>query len=359
MIFVILNLVSKMRYNVTGHTIASMPKSSVTIRDVAARAGVSHQTVSRVINGAKRVSPETRKKVEQVIAELGYHPNALAREMSLGRSHTFACLSPNITDYTLASIIEGATNAAYRHGYYLMSASAPDKATFANLVDELVASRRTEGMLVINPYADGRYNHIPTNVPVVFVGARPRVSNISSVALDDQNAGQIATQHLLDLGHHRIALLTGPLVEDCSQDRQIGYESALQAAGLSLDPSLILEGDWSATSGYEAVHRWLENGVSFTALFAQNDRMAVGAIRALQESGLRVPQDVSVIGFDDMPLASYFIPPLTTMRQNTLTIGIEAAQLLIQEVEHLTEMRRQLRIAAELVVRGSTARLQP
>lgn len=350
-----------MCYNVTGHVTGhiwvSMPKPSVTIRDVAARAGVSHQTVSRVINGVERVSPKTREKVERAIAELGYRPNALAREMSLGRTHAFACLSPNLTDYTLASIIEGATSEAYRHGYYLMSASAPDEATFSNLVDELVASRRTEGMLVINPYADGRHNHIPTNVPVVFVGARPRVSNISSVALDDQNAGQTATQHLLDMGHRRIALLTGPLVEDCSRDRQIGYELALRAADLSLDPSLILEGDWSATSGHKAIRRWLESGVSFTALFAQNDRMAVGAIRALQEAGLRVPKDVSVIGFDDMPLASYFIPPLTTMRQNMLAIGIEAAQLLIQEVEHSTEERRQIRIAAELIVRESTARL--
>jgi len=334
-----------------------MPKSSkATIRDVAVRAGVSHQTVSRVINGVERVSPATRQKVEQAIAELGYRPNALAREMALGRAHTLACLSPNLTDYTLASIIEGATSEAYRHGYYLMSASAPEEVTFATLVDELVASRRTEGLIVINPYIDTRYQHVPANVPVVFVGARPRANAISSVMLDDEGAGRMATQHLLDLGHRRIALLTGPLAEDCSCDRQTGYESALRAAGLTLDPDLILEGDWSASSGYSAIRHWLNSGISFTALFAQNDRMAVGAMHALQEAGLHVPQDVSVIGFDDMPLASYFAPPLTTMRQDMLAIGMEAARLLIQGIEHPAKERSIVRIAAELVVRGSTAK---
>jgi DNA-binding LacI/PurR family transcriptional regulator len=334
-----------------------MPKTSkATIRDVAARAGVSHQTVSRVINGVERVSPETRQKVEQAIAELDYRPNALAREMALGRAHTLACLSPNLTDYTLASIIEGATGEAYRHGYYLISASAPEESTFANLVDELVASRRTEGLIVINPYIDARYQHVPTNVPLVFVGSRPRGGAIRSVTLDDKGAGRIATQHLLELGHRRIALLTGPLAEDCSRDRQAGYESALQEAGLNPDPDLILEGDWSATSGYNAIRRWLDSGASFTALFAQNDRMAVGAIHALQEAGLHVPQDVSVIGFDDMPLASYFAPPLTTMRQDMLAIGVEAARLLIQGIEQPTKERPHVQIAAELVVRGSTAK---
>lgn len=335
-----------------------MTKStSITIRDVAARAGVSHQTVSRVINGNERVSPETRQKVEVAIAQLGYRPNAIAREMALGRPHTFACLSPNLTDYTLASIIEGAANEAYRHGYYLMSASAPDETTFADLIDQLVATRRTSGLMVINPYSDERHKYVPAKVPTVFIGARPRVGAINSVALDDENAGRAATQHLLMLGHRRIAHLTGPLTEDCSQDRRQGYQSALEEAGIQPDPSLILEGDWSATSGYTAVHEWLKVGVSFSALFAQNDRMAVGAIRALQEAGLRVPEDVSVIGFDDMPLASYFSPPLTTMRQNMLAIGSEAARLLIAALAGTGGSNTHVRIPAELIVRGSTCAL--
>ncbi|MBN2385458.1 MAG: LacI family DNA-binding transcriptional regulator [Anaerolineales bacterium] len=329
--------------------------AGITIREVAARAGVSHQTVSRVINGNERVSPETRRKVEAAIAELGYQPNAMARDMALGRPHTFACLSPNLTDYTFASIIEGATVQAHQKGFYVMSASAPDDDTFTMLIEQLVSSRRTEGLIVINPYADGRHTHVPQNVPTVLVGARPRAGGINSVALDDEGAGRIATRHLIDLGHRRIAMLTGPLVEDCSQDRQDGYEACLRAAGLEPDPALISEGDWTATSGFNAVRRWLELGVPFTALFAQNDRMAIGAIRALHEAGLRVPDDISVVGFDDMPLASYFYPSLTTVRQDMLAIGAEAARLLIDAVENPGAACQHLRMTVELVVRESTS----
>ncbi len=327
-----------------------------TIRDVAVSAGVSHQTVSRVINNDKRVSPATWQKVEAAIAKLGYRPNAIARGMALGRSHTFACLSPNLTDYTFASIIEGAAKEAYLHGYSLMIASAPNDDTFTVMIDELVTSGRTEGLIVLNPYADGRHARIPASVPTVFVGTRPREGAIDSVALADEAAGQLATEHLLGLGHQRIALLTGPMEEDCSQDRQVGYCSRLQAAGLKMDASLVRAGDWSAPSGYTAVKHWLEQKIDFTAIFAQNDRMAIGAIHALQEAGLRVPQDVSVVGLDDMPLASYFDPPLTTLRQDTFGIGVAATRLLVQAVENPGAPRQHLSMPVELVVRGSTQR---
>jgi len=328
--------------------------SGVTIRDVASHAGVSHQTVSRVINGSERVRAETRQRVQAAIQALGYRPNASARFLATGRPLTFACLAPDLTDYTFASIIEGATTEARQHGYFMISASAPDDATFSDLLEQLIASRRAEGLIVINPYADGRHARVPQDVPAVFVGARPRQSTIDSVALDNEAAGRMATQHLLDLGHRRIAHITGPLEEDCSQDRQAGYEQALNACGLNIDPQLVLEGDWSATSGYEAVCQWLEDHVDFSAIFAQNDRMAVGAIRALREAGIRVPEDVSVIGCDDMPLASYFDPPLTTMRQDMLGIGRQAVRLLITAVENPGSERQHLRLPVELIIRRST-----
>jgi len=328
--------------------------SGVTIRDVASHAGVSHQTVSRVINGSERVRAETRQRVQAAIQALGYRPNASARFLATGRPLTFACLAPDLTDYTFASIIEGATTEARQHGYFMISASAPDDATFSDLLEQLIASRRAEGLIVINPYADGRHARVPQDVPAVFVGARPRQSTIDSVALDNEAVGRMATQHLLDLGHRRIAHITGPLEEDCSQDRQAGYEQALNACGLNIDPQLVLEGDWSATSGYEAVCQWLEDHVDFSAIFAQNDRMAVGAIRALREAGIRVPEDVSVIGCDDMPLASYFDPPLTTMRQDMLGIGRQAVRLLITAVENPGSERQHLRLPVELIIRRST-----
>ncbi len=328
--------------------------SMVTIRDVAALAGVSHQTVSRVINGNDRVSSRTRQKVEAAISDLEYQPNAIARDMALGRSHTFACLSPNLTDYTLASIIEGAAAEAFQHGYYLITASAPDDETFSALIDQLISSRRAAGLIVLNPYADGRHAHIPKNVPAVFVGARPRDNPISSVALDDETAGRTAAQHLIDLGHRQIATLTGPIEEDCAQDRLAGYRQALQSAGLQSNTKLIKEGDWSATAGYFAAHQWIKEKASFTALFAQNDRMAVGAIHALRELGKRVPEDVSVIGFDDMPLASYFDPPLTTMRQDMYGIGKQAAELMVHTVKGIHRPPQHLKLPAKLIIRQST-----
>ena len=334
-----------------------MTSSHITIRDVAQRAGVSYQTVSRVINGSERVSPETKARVETAIAELGYRPNAIARSMSNGNSHTLTCLSPNLTDYTFASLIEGAEKEARQAGYFFISASAPDIATFSLLVDELIASRRTEGIMVINPFIDDRFSLIPANVPTVLLGTRPRMDHLNTVALDEEAAGRDATQHLIDLGHRSIALITGPLCEDCSQDRRIGYEAALRQSGINADPAKVLEGDWSATSGYQAVQQFLKKNIHFTALFAQNDRMAVGAIRALREAGLSVPQDISIIGFDDMPLASYFDPALTTMRQDTFAMGHEAARLLIKALEQPESPETHICVPAELVIRSSTARL--
>ena len=332
-----------------------MKNNRITIRDVAARAGVSHQTVSRVINKSERVNEKTRVKVDAAIEELGYQPNAIARYMAKGSTRTLACFSPNLTDYTYASIIEGAEYEARQAGYFLMTASAPNPETFTTLVSQLIASRRTEGLLLINPYVDDRYNQIPQDSPVVYVGARSSQSSMDSVFLDDEEAGRIATQHLVDLGHAQIALITGPMEEDCSCDRLNGYKSILLSAGIEANSALIKEGDWSASTGYQAVQELFADGVNFSAIFAQNDRMAVGAIKALKENGCQIPEDVSVVGFDDMPLASYYDTPLTTIRQDTFRMGREAAKLLIRAIETPEKQRRDYPMPVELVLRKSTA----
>ncbi|NJN54825.1 MAG: LacI family transcriptional regulator [Anaerolineae bacterium] len=331
-----------------------MPRSDVTIRDVAHHAGVSHQTVSRVINDSERVSPETRARVEAAIATLDYRPNAIARYMARGRTATLACIAPNLTDYTFASIIDAAATAVREHGYFLLSASAPDEETFQGLIDELVTSHRVEGLLVINPFADGRYQLLPATFPTVFAGARPREEAANSVALDDVAAAKLATEHLLSLGHTQIGMITGPMVEDCAQDRYLGFEQVLQAAGLILDPALVREGNWQPTSGYEAFMHWQKQGQTPTAVFAQNDQMALGVLRAARDCGLQIPAQLSIIGVDDIPLASHFAPPLTTLRQEFARIGREAAQLLIQVVEQPDRAKEHLQIEAELIVRRST-----
>jgi DNA-binding LacI/PurR family transcriptional regulator len=331
-----------------------MTSSRPTIRDVARLAGVSHQTVSRVINDSADVTPETRERVEAAIQELDYRPSAIARSMARGETYTLACISPNLTDYTFASIIEGAEQEARNQGYFLLSSSASDPESFKELLEELVGHRRVDGLIVINPYADSRHQYIPENFPLVFVGAYSRDRSVCSVSLDDEKVAFDAMQHLLSLGHTKIAMITGPMEEDCSCDRANGYRRVLEGAGIPVDEDKIIEGDWSATSGQVALHSLFEQGQAPTAVFAQNDRMAMGVLRAARELGLNVPGDLAVIGVDDMPLSSYFDPPLTTMRQDMPRIGQEATKILLDIIQKNEQHHCTIRLPAELVIRQST-----
>ncbi|MGE5602401.1 MAG: LacI family DNA-binding transcriptional regulator [Nitrososphaerales archaeon] len=332
-----------------------------TLRDVAALAGVSHQTVSRVVNHVPGVTPETRSVVEQAIARLGFRPHAIARSMAEGRTRTLACLAPNLTDFTYASSIEGAEIVARQRGYFLLSASygtdsGGSDQQFEALIDALVGPRRVDGLIVISPNVDLPVSLLPADFPVVLMGGCPRADVANLVYLDNRGDAGLATTHLLQLGHTRIGQITGPLREDCSQERDAGYQQALGRAGIAHESALTVEGDWSATSGYEAFRSLLNWAPDITAVVVQNDRMAVGVIRAARDAGLAVPADLSVIGFDDMPLASYFDPPLTTMRQDTFAIGRTCAERLIAILDGSEPAQPPVRLTSELVTRGSTAR---
>jgi DNA-binding LacI/PurR family transcriptional regulator len=333
-------------------------KSRPTIKDVAARAGVSRQTVSRVINDKGEVSAETRARVLVAIEELGYRPSAVARSMVAGRTCMLGCISPNLTDYTFACIIESAQAEARRQGYFILTGSAPTEADVEPLLEEMLL-RRVDGLLVINPHADDRYHHflplVEKGMAVVYLNNTPQAEPVSSVRCDDHEGGYQATHYLIALGHTAIATLVGPDNEECTFDRLAGYRQALAQAGLDFDPALTASGDWSATSGYQATLRLLGAGRSFSAIFAQNDRMAVGAIRALREVGHPVPDDVSVIGFDDIPLASYFDPPLTTFRQPMEESGRRAARLLIETIQNPDRPPEQVLTHARLIERASCA----
>ena len=331
-----------------------MSRSRPTIRDVALEAGVSHQTVSRVINGSTDVLPETRARVEAAIQSLGFRPNAIARSMAQGRTNTLACISPNLTDYTFSSIIEGAELEARQLGYFLLSSSAADAEAFQALVNELVGHRRIDGLIVINPYIDERYKSVPEDFPMVFVGARSRDMSVCSVSLDDEKVAYDATKHLIELGHKQIAMITGPMLEDCSCDRSDGFIRALKEAGLTVDLSMIIEGNWSATSGQDALLSLAEQGRLPTAIFAQNDRMALGVLHTARDMGLKIPEQLAVIGVDDMPLSSYFDPPLTTMHQEMPRIGLEASRMLVRAINKSAEPCAQMKLNAQLVVRQST-----
>lgn len=335
-----------------------MARSRVTIKDVAVRADVSHQTVSRVINNKEHVNPHTRSRVEKVIKELGYRPSAIARSMVKGHTFTLGCISPNLTDYIFANMIESAQAEARRQGFFILTGSAPTIDDVRPLLDEML-NRRVDGLLVLNPRDDERYHYllplVQEGLPIVYLKNSPIDEAVSSVVCDDNNGGYQAVNYLVKLGHTSIATILGLENEECTLDRLAGYRQALQEAGITPDKKLIAVGDWTARSGEQAVRQLLKTKRTFSAIFAQNDRMAVGAIRALQEAGLRVPQNISVIGYDNIPLVSYFTPPLTTIQQPMSEFGRHGARLLIRAVQIPQSKPKQMRLNARLIERSSCA----
>jgi LacI family transcriptional regulator len=251
----------------------------ITIADVARKAGVSKQTVSRVINDKPDVAQQTREHIKAIIKSMGYSPDPIARSMK-GSTHTLGCITPNLSDFNFSSIVQAAQTEARSNGFLDFSRVAPhQRLMYCPLLNEMMA-RRVDGFLVINPRNDQRYRHflplIEAKVPIVYIKNSPKEEPVSAVCLDDFTGGLIATQYLVSLGHTSIVTILGPENEECTLDRLAGYQKGLSDAALQYDQRLILQGDWTAESGKSAVKKLLDYQVSFTAIFAQNDRMALG-----------------------------------------------------------------------------------
>jgi len=333
-------------------------KNRVTLHDVAALAGVSHQTVSRVINNSDHVRPETRKRVEDAILELDYRPNAIARSMVRGSTHTLGCISPNLTDPVFANIIEGAQAEARRQGYFLLVGSASSVEDVQPLLDELL-NRCVDGLLILNARDDERYQLllplIGNGTPMVYIKNSPDGERVSSVRCDDIQGGYLATKHLIDLGHKKIGLILGRHNEQCTHERLEGYKKALQEASLPFRESLLIQGNWSSRSGTQAVEKLLEDADQFSAVFAMNDRMAAGALRGLRGAGYRVPEDYSLVGYDNVPLSELIDPPLSTVHQPLEEFGRQAAQIVIQSIRSGKKSSPVERcITPELIARNSS-----
>jgi LacI family transcriptional regulator len=318
---------------------ASVRRTS--IKEVAALAQVSTQTVSRVLNDRPDVAPETRQRVRQVIAELGYQPSAIARSLVSRRTHTLGFITADYTDPFFISVIAGAAAEARRHGYYVMLGT-----TERNLEDEpeyirLLTERQVEGILFARPSTEPDDRHLVgllrAGVPVVTTAYHVPGEPLTVVDVDNVDGAAQATRCLVKSGHRRVAMITGPAGWKSVNDRITGYTSVLEDVGIPYDPELVAEGDWSFGSGHRAMVDLLDRLTAFTALFAQNDRMAIGAIRALREAGRRVPEDVAVIGYDDMPVSEFCDPPLTTVRQPAGEVGEVAVRLLISAIEESAE----------------------
>ena len=323
--------------------------------DVAARAGVSHQTVSRVINGHPSVAPHTRERVERAIAELGYRPNIAARALVTGSTRTIGLVTVNIAQYGPAQTMLGLENAARAAGYSL-SVSILDDATAVAMreaVDRFVA-QSVDAVVALSTYDDAAaaLHSIDAPVPLVAVqvgGAQDH----PAVGVDQESGARLATRHLLGLGHRTVHHVGGPADSQEARGRTAGWRSELVAVGAPVPE--ILRGDWTPSSGYAAGQKLaarIRAGEDITAVFLANDQMALGALAALHEEGLEVPEDVSVVGFDDLPEAPYFTPPLTTVRQDFAELGRRGVELVLARLAGVNLDPEP--VPAPLLVRAST-----
>ena len=332
-----------------------------TSADVATLAGVSRTTVSFVLNGRTdvKIPEETRRRVLDAAEQLGYHPHAPARQLAGGRSHVIALVlrqSPEqiAGDAVLAETLRGLAAAARSGGFRVMvEPLAPDgpDATYASLL----RAQHADGLVISGPRVDDPdlLDLVRDGFPIVLQGALPDVE-VTSVDVDNVAGARGAVEHLISLGHRRIACITNaPLVYTAAQERLTGYRDALRAAGIAAPAELVGEAAFDAASGHAAMAGLLAR-TTFDAVFAASDVVALGAIGALREAGLRVPDDISVVGFDDIPLAAYFDPPLTTVRLPAFELGQAAGRALLERIADRAVPLRTL-LPTELIVRASTA----
>ncbi|WP_405148883.1 LacI family DNA-binding transcriptional regulator [Sphaerisporangium sp. NBC_01403] len=327
---------------------------SAALRDVAALAGVSTMTVSRTLNDPERVRPDTRARVLAAVERLDYRPNQAARQLVTGRSGVLGVVGVDTNLYGPAATLYAIERAARRSGYAVDVAGlgSPDPCSIAEGVRRL-RTQQVDGVIVVVPHeaaADG-VRELHPGLPLIAVDAGSGMP--VPVVMADQTGGAArATGHLLGLGHETVWHISGPVDWMAAQGRIQGWRSALQSGG-RLVPE-VLSGDWSPQSGYR-LGRHLAGDPHITAIFVANDQMAVGVLRALHEAGRRVPEDVSVVGFDDIPEAGYLWPSLTTVRQDFRDLGGQAFRLLLQRMEGGAVQSFKI-IKTELVVRGSTGR---
>jgi DNA-binding LacI/PurR family transcriptional regulator len=326
---------------------------AVLMADVAKLAGVSLQTVSRVINDRPNVRTATRERVQEAMRKLEYRPNSVARALVTGRSRTLGVVSFDTTLHGPASTLFGIERAAHDAGYFvsIVSLRSLEPSSVISAVERL-RDQGVDGILVIAPKesATQALLHLPEDVPVVAAEAGPD-SSVPLVAVDQVAGARLATEHLLELGHRTVWHVSGPPDWLEAQDRQRGWRATLEAAGIPAPP--VLAGDWSPRSGHELGVQLAANP-DVTAVFVANDQMALGLLRSLHEAGRRIPGDISVVGFDDIPEAAYFTPPLTTVRQNFNEMGRRSLLLLLDQIESGVRSPVRETVAPELIARAST-----
>ncbi|MEW5957563.1 MAG: LacI family DNA-binding transcriptional regulator [Chloroflexota bacterium] len=330
-------------------------------RDVAERADVSVTTVSHIINETRPVSDDLRQRVMTAMSELGYQPNALARSLRRKQTHTIGLIVPDSANPFFAEVARGIEDASFEQDYSVILCNSDGDLSKELLYLNVLAEKQVDGILLVavSGVTPEHLHTLQRRGPLLIVVDRdiPGVA-VDSVLVDNARGGWLATRHLLDRGHRRIGCITGPSDLTPSAERVVGYRQVLQEAGLAPDETLIVKGDFQYESGYRAAHQLLTMVDPPTAIFACNDLMAVGVISAALTLGRQVPADLSVVGFDDIPLASFTNPPLTTVAQPKYEMGRLAATLLLERLLKRDLPARRRLLDTELIIRQSTAPLK-
>ena len=334
-----------------------------TIIDVARAAGVSYQTVSRVINSKPDVSNETRKRVEAVVQELGYKPSDIARSLIQQRSYTIGVVTAGLKYIGPSWTLHGIAQQAEEKGYTLLLKELPsfDTNNVQYLVDSLL-SRHVDGIIWAAPEIGENRNWIEENsidlsIPIIFLSMHP-IEGISIIDIDNYLGGQIAAQHLIDYGYKNVGLISGPLDWLVARQRKLGWENVLLKNQREMTPRSWVEGNWSSASGEKAFQQLLDQYPEIDAVFAANDQMALGAMSYAFLHSIRIPQDIAIVGFDDIAEAEYFAPPLTTVRQDLLNLGYTAVNEIVCAIEEMREGKacksNNLLLSPQLIIRQSS-----
>lgn len=336
----------------------------ITIKRVALEAGVSTQTVSRVLNERPDVAPETRQRVKQVIESLGYQPSALARSLIHQRSYTLGVVTAGLKYIGPSRTLNGITFQAEEMGYTLLLKELPsfDTNDAQPILDSLI-SRQVDGIIWAVPEVQDNHEwvmeKIPSlHIPILFLTMKPRAS-ISIVSVDNYQGGRMAAEHLLEQGFRKIAHIAGPPGWWESHQRQMGWEDALRDAGLAISQDNIVEGTWSSASGYRAIQQLWEQTPDMEAVFVANDQMALGVLQFACQNKIRVPEALAVVGFDGIAETAYFWPPLTTVNQDQHALGCIAVSQLVKTIESRRQEKPDIEPKAEwlqpeLIIRQSS-----
>jgi len=329
----------------------------VTLLDVAREAGVSPSTVSRILNGTAKVSPDKRKAVETAIAEMKFEPNQLAQGLKSGRSMTIGIVVQDIAspffDETLHGVDEGLKGTGYASVIVSGHWNAEEEAARI----KLLLARKVDGIILLSGrIADKTVLEFARDKPIVATGRALQSKTAVGFKLDNEHGAYLATRHLIELGHRRIAFVTGPANNTDALERQEGYQRALQESNIAFEESLVVEGNFHEASGLMAINSLLETQKQFSAVFAANDLSAYGVRLGLYRKGIRVPEDISLIGFDDLPSSLYTTPPLTTIHQPLYDMGLLATRTLLGLISG-TDVDLALP-GLELIARETTRRLR-